>query len=241
MAALPARATPANAHPPVQVHIAIGLAKPPYIMGPAGPGIEYDIADKALEAGGYRMIAEALPQSRALALLRVGKLDGMLAVTEGIGGKDFFSDVYLHYQNAAITLASRNIRLRTVEDLSKYSVAAFQNASLVLGEEFKAMALRHPDYKEHSQQLTQNKLLYTGRVDVVVGDRLVFRYLTRQLEAPIDTSQEVIVHPLFPPSPRKAVFQDAAVRDAFNAGLKTIRQNGTYAAILKKYQDYMQP
>lgn len=236
-----ATAGAAPAYAPVKVLIGIGLSKPPYFMSPSGTGIEYDIADKALEAGGYKMVVQQFPPSRALALMRAGKLDGMLSVTEGIGGSDFFSDTYVHYQNVAITLASRRIRLRNIDDLSGYSVAAFQNASLVLGDEFKALAARHPDYREHPQQLTQNKLLYTGRVDVVVGDRLIFRYLTQQLEAPIDTSQELSFHPLFPLSPRKAVFHDVAVRDGFNAGLRTIRQNGTYAAILKKYQDYLQP
>jgi ABC-type amino acid transport substrate-binding protein len=34
-----------------------------------------------------------------------------------------------------------------------------------------------------------------------------------------------------------AVFRDAAVRDAFNAGLQAIRRSGVYGAILKKYQE----
>jgi polar amino acid transport system substrate-binding protein len=103
------------------------------------------------------------------------------------------------------------------------------------------MAEHHRDYKEHPQQITQNRLLYTGRVDVVIGDRLVFRYLNRQVEASIDIRQPLVHHAIFKPSPRMAVFRDPVLRDAFNAGLKKIRKNGTYAAIYKKYNDLIEP
>ncbi|WP_151632407.1 substrate-binding periplasmic protein [Noviherbaspirillum aerium] len=235
MPGLQARAFAAETLPVLQ--IGVGLIKPPYFLAPGTGGMEYEIAEKAFEAGGYRMAAQHLPPSRALALLRAGHLDGMLSVTEGIGGRHYFSESYLHYQNVAIALSSRNLRIRGVSDLRGWSVAAFQNASLLLGEEFKTVATGHPDYREYAQQLTQNKLLYTGRVDVVVGDRLVFRHLSRHLEAPIDVRQAVTLYPLFPPSPRMAVFKDAAMRDAFNAGLQVIRRNGVYGAILKKYQE----
>ncbi|OWW21900.1 substrate-binding periplasmic protein [Noviherbaspirillum denitrificans] len=224
-----------------EIRIGVGLTKPPYIMGPDQGGIEYEIAEKALEAGGYRMVAQHLPPARALALMRAGMLDGMLTVDEGIGGTGHFSDTYMHYQNVATTLASRGIRLRGIADLEQYSIAAFQNASLILGPDFKALAERHRDYKEHPQQITQNRLLYTGRVDVVVGDRLIFRYLNRQVESSIDTTQPLVHHTIFSPSARKAVFHDPALREAFNAGLKKIRKNGTYAAIYKKYNETYEP
>ncbi|GIZ51859.1 substrate-binding periplasmic protein [Noviherbaspirillum aridicola] len=240
-AALIAAMLPAQAATPLK--IGIGLTKPPYIMAPASdlPGFEYEIAEKALAASGYRMQAEQLPPARALALMRADRLDGMLTVDEGIGGAHHFSEPYIHYQNVAVTLTARGIRLRHVDDLLQYSVAAFQNAHLLLGEPFRQMAMRHRNYREHPQQVTQNRLLFSGRVDVVVGDRLIFRYLTRELESPLPVAQAVEYHALFPASPRRAVFRDAAVRDAFNAGLKTIRRNGVYAAIAKKYQSLLEP
>jgi polar amino acid transport system substrate-binding protein len=224
-----------------EVRIGIGLSKPPYIMATGQSGLEYDIVDKALEAGGYTMVAQAFPPARALALLRAGHLDGMVTVTEGVGGPGYFSDNYIAYQNVAITLTKRAIELGQVQDLARYSVAAFQNASMILNPEFAAVVAAHPDYKEYPQQVTQNKLLYSGRVDVVIGDRLIFRHLTRDVAEGIDAGQAITIHPLFPPTPRKAVFRDAAVRDAFNAGLRTIHKNGTYAAILDKYRAYLAP
>ena len=224
---------------PQPVRVGMGLAKPPYIMESGKEGLEYEIAEQALAAVGYKMLALQFPPVRGLAMQRAGQVDALLSVDEGIGGSDYFSDAYIHYQNGAITLASRRIALREVEDLAAYSVAGFQNASVILGERFKAVVARHPNYQEHAQQIAQDRLLYTGRVDVVVGDRLIFRYFSTRLDPKIDTGQPTTFHALFPPKPRKAVFKDAALRDRFNAGLKLIQANGVYDAILKKYQPYM--
>jgi len=190
---------------------------------------------KAMAAGGYKLVGQMLPQTRALAMLRAGQLDGMLSTAEGIGGHLYFSDTYIVYQNVATTLTSRNLNLRQIEDLANYSVAAFQSANLLLGERFARVASNHADYREVSSQITQNKLLFMGRVDVVVGDRLIFRYFIDKLEPQIDATQAVTYHNIFPESPRKAAFREARVRDAFNAGLSIIRSNGTYDAIVKQY------
>lgn len=224
-----------------EVHVGMGLPKPPYIMESGTAGLDYDIAKQALAAGGYKMVGQMLPQTRALAMLRAGQLDGMLSTTEGIGGQDYFTDAYIIYQNVATTLTRRNLKLQQIEDLSNYSVAAFQNASMVLGERFSLVASGHSDYRELPSQITQNKLLFTGRVDVVVGDRLIFRYFSAKLEPQIDSTQLVTYHRIFPESPRKAVFRDARVRDAFNAGLKIIRANSSYDTIVKQYAGAARP
>lgn len=230
---------PVGATDPIPLQVGMGLAKPPYIMPPGEGGLEYEIVDQAFASVGYRMVPQYFPQARALGLIRAGKLDVMLGVTEGIGGDDFFSDGYIVYQNTAMTLTSRHIALAGVEDLAQYSVAAFQNASLVLGPHFRAVVSGHRNYTEHPQQITQNRLLYTGRVDVVIGDRLIFRYFNGEVEKKIDASQPVTFHELFPLMPRKAVFRDSHVRDQFNLGLKAIKKNGVYAAIVKKYQQQL--
>lgn len=223
-----------------ELRIGIGLTKPPYIMEGGETGLEYDIVDEALQAGGYKMVAISLPPARALALMQVGQLEGMTTITEGIGGKGYFSNDYIAYQNVAITLKQRNIKLSRIADLSRYSIAAFQNATLILSPEYAAAVAGHTDYREYPQQLTQNKLLYAGRVDIVIGDRLVFHHLTQHISRGVDTSQPITIHPLFPPTPRKAVFRDEKVRNAFNAGLKKIHQNGTYSSILAKYRPYFE-
>ncbi|MBC7917973.1 MAG: ABC transporter substrate-binding protein [Rhodoferax sp.] len=230
----------ASANAP-KVRVGMGLFKPPYIMESDKEGLEYEIADRALAAAGYKMVGVHVPPARGLYMQRAGQLDGLLTVDEGIGGKDFFSAPYITYQNVAITLASRNIQLKNIEDLSSYSVAAFQNANVILGERFKAVAEKHPNYREYAQQVIQNNMLYSGHVDVVVGDRRIFRYFSTRLDPSINASQPLSIHTIFPPNPRKAVFRDEKLRDRFNAGLKTIQANGVYDGIMKKYAGFLQP
>lgn len=219
----------------LEVHVGMGLPKPPYIMESGTAGLDYEIAKQALAAGGYSMVGHMLPQTRALVMLRAGQLDGMLSTSEGIGGQDYFTDSYVVYQNVATTLTRRNLKIQQIEDLTNYSVGAFQNANMLLGDRFNLVASTHPDYRELPSQITQNKLLFTGRVDVVVGDHLIFRYFIDKLEPQINAKQAVTYHRIFPESPRKAVFRSARVRDAFNAGLRQIRTNGVYDAIVRQY------
>lgn len=217
------------------VSVGMGLNKPPYVMEAGKAGLEVEIAQQALAVAGHTMLAQQLPPARGLMLQRAGQLDMLLSVDEGIGGNGYFSESYLNYQNVAMSLAHRKLPIKRIEDLANYSVAAFQNASVILGERFKAMASHHPNYKEYPQQIIQNNLLFNERVDVIVGDRRVLHYLIGLLDHRVDASKPVTIHSVFPPSPRKAVFKDAALRDQFNSGLKTIQANGVYDAILKKY------
>ena len=219
----------------MELRVGFGLTKPPYVLESGKEGLEVEIAEQALAAVGYKMVGLQLPPARGLAMQRAGQLDVLLTVDEGIGGSDHFSEPYIVYQNVAISLAARNLQIKRIEDLALHSVAAFQNAEIILGERFRTLVLNHSQYKEYPQQIIQNNLLYTNRVDVVVGDRRIFRYFSSQLDPKVDVSQPITVHAIFPPNPRKAVFKDALVRDRFNAGLKTIQGNGVYDAILKKY------
>ncbi len=217
------------------VSVGMGLNKPPYVMEAGKAGLEVEIVQQALAVAGHTMLPQQLPPARGIMLQRAGQLDVLLSVDEGIGGNGYFSEPYVTYQNVAMSLAHRKLPIRRIEDLGNYSVAAFQNASVILGERFKAMAGSHPNYKEYPQQIIQNNLLFSERVDVIVGDRRILHYLTGLLDHQVDASKPVAIHAVFPPSPRKAVFKDATLRDQFNSGLKTIQANGVYDAILKKY------
>lgn len=221
------------------LHIGVGLAKPPYVLADGKSGLEVEIVEKILTAAGYEVVFKSYPPARSLGLMRVGQLDGMMTVDEGAGIPGHYSGDYVTYQNVAITLRRRNIKLGRLEDLRRHSVAAFQNAHLIMTPSFAAAVSGHPDYREYAQQISQNRLLYTGRVDVVVGDRLIFRALNAEVEKGIDTSQPIAIHELFPPTPRKMVFRDARVRDAFNAGLAQIRADGSYRAIEARYQAWL--
>ncbi len=61
-----------------------------------------------------------------------------------------------------------------------------------------------------------------------------FKYF-RQNTTKTDTSAEVQIDQIFPPSRYKVGFVDATVRDRFNADLKIFLASGMYDKIYQKY------
>ena len=220
-----------------EIKIAVGLSLPPYVIQSSNSGIELDIVAQALADSGHTIKPLYFPFARVPVAVQDGEADAAITISESSGIKAAYSDSHISYQNFAISLARNKFKIASIDDLARHSVAAFQNAKLYLGDRFAAMASANKGYGEYAQQVKQNMLLYTGRVDVIVGDRNIFKYFNDEAkQAGIDTSQPVAYHEIFPPTPYRVAFRDAALRDAFNAALKKMRSDGRYDAIMKKYQ-----
>ncbi|WP_374352693.1 substrate-binding periplasmic protein [Chitinimonas sp.] len=220
-----------------EIKVAVGLSLPPYVIQKSNSGMELDVVAQALADAGHSMKPVYLPFARVPLAMQDAEVDAAITVQESSGIKAAFSDSHITYQNFAISLGKNAFKIEGVADLAKHSVAAFQNAKLYLGVPFSVMAGTNKAYAEHAEQVKQNKLLYTGRVDVVVGDRNIFKYFNNEAKQEgIDVSQPVVYHEIFPPTYYKVAFRDSAVRDGFNAALKKMRSDGRYEAIMKKYQ-----
>ncbi|BAK75038.1 extracellular solute-binding protein, family 3 [Pseudogulbenkiania sp. NH8B] len=219
-----------------ELHVAVGLAKPPYVEEGGQSGMEVEIVRAALQQAGFQPVFEAYPQARGLMLLQSGRVDAMLTLAPDTPVEAFRSAPVLYYRNRAIVLKSSGIRLEHLADLARYSVAGFQNARLLLGPEFTAVMARHPRYVELADQQIQNRLLYLHRVEVVVGDSLVFHQNNRALGTRLDTSAELAEFDLFPPSPRSVGFLREEQRDAFDRALKALQRSGEVARIVARYR-----
>ncbi|WP_051711506.1 substrate-binding periplasmic protein [Andreprevotia chitinilytica] len=217
------------------VRIGTGYVLPPYVLPEKQSGLEIDIVRAAFVAVGLKIHVDYLPPARALVMAKAGELDVVTSVNEGASKDGYFSDAHISYRNYAITLRSRGFAIKRIEDLAGHSVAAFQNADVSLGPVY-AEAIKHAShYQEYPDQLTQNKLLYSGRVEVVVADKLIFEYLNTKLQAEFDIRQPLRLDAVFPPTQYKLLFRDAKLRDRFNAGLAIIRSNGEYRRIEHQY------
>ncbi|MES2819884.1 MAG: transporter substrate-binding domain-containing protein [Pseudomonadota bacterium] len=218
--------------------VGFGTHKPPYIFQSERRGLEYDTVEAALLSSGYQMEAYFAPMERLHLMLRRGEIDCIATTNELSGVAAYYSDVYIHYHNVAVALAARNYRIQSIADLGRYSVSAFQRARFLLGPEFSAMALANPNYREEAQQITRNRLLFSGRIDVIVGDERVIRYLSREVSDLVDTRQALSWYPLFAPTDYRLGFRFQIQRDLFNRGLAAIRKNGDYQAIEQRYAEY---
>ncbi len=228
-------ALPAASDP---LRVGFGLNKPPYVFETERQGLEYEVVEAALRSAGYGMEPYFAPMERLHLMLAHGELDCITTTNERSGVAAFYSDTYIYYHNIAVALSSRQVQLHSLSDLRRYSVSTFQRARFLLGPEYAAVVKDHPNYREEAQQVTRNRLLYSGRIDVVIGDPKVIRYFNREVLDQVDISQPLTWYPLFPPTAYKVGFRFAVQRDAFDRGLANIRKTGEYEQIERKYADY---
>lgn len=230
----------AQAERPV-LKVLFGIHKPPYIHEPNRSGLDYDIVNQTVQLMGYQLQADFIPPARGVLLFKSGDTDALATMRESSGLDGAYSDVYISYQNVATVLAKRGIALSNIEDLASYNVVAFQNAKLNLGERYRNAVEKAVSYQEVSPQVIQNKLLYSGRVDVVIADRLIFRYFNQEAASMVDVKQPIQQFALFPPTEYKVLFRDPVLRDRFNNALRALKARGIYREIEQKYLEPATP
>lgn len=220
------------------LRVGLGTHKPPYIFEGEERGLERDIVVAAAVAAGFQVQVQYLPMERLHLKLRRGDIDAIATTNHLSGIPAYYSATHVTYQNEAVALASRGLQIDRIADLGQYSVSAFQRARFLLGPDFQAMADNNPAYREEAQQIARNRLLYSGRIDVVIGDRRILRYFNRDVYEQVDVSQPLTWYPLFEPTHYQVGFRVREQRDRFDQGLAQIRANGDYAAIEQRYSIY---
>ena len=217
------------------LRLGFGTHKPPYVFEGEAKGLEYDIVVAALSRAGVAVAVQYAPMERLHLMLRRGQIDAIATTNELSGVSAFYSNAYIHYQNVAVALSSRQLDIRQIEDLGRYSVHAFQRARFLLGPEFQQMAENNPRYREEAYQIARNRMLYSGRVDVVVSDMRILRYFNGQVYTQVDVSQPLALYPIFAATAYKLGCSLERYCELFNQGLATIRASGEYQAIERRY------
>ncbi|VXC19172.1 substrate-binding periplasmic protein [Pseudomonas sp. 8O] len=217
------------------LHVGFGTHKPPYIFEGEPRGLEYELVERAAHNAGFEVAAYYAPIERLHLMLRRGEIDAIATTHERSGVQAFYSDVYIHYQNVAVALAKRGYRIEQIADLGQYAVSAFQRARLLMGPEFEQMAMNNPRYREEALQINRNRLLYSGRTDVVVGEKRIIRYLDREVADQVDIHQPLDWFDIFPPTPYRVGFRRDEQCRRFDEGLRMLRESGEYRRIEQRY------
>jgi polar amino acid transport system substrate-binding protein len=210
------------------ITVGVSFSSKPYVFD-NNRGIIPDIIKEALLLEGYQPQFVHLSNQQLKEQFNEGRLDAV-----AIGSKHmqqgYFSAPYVEFANSAITLASKALKIDNIGDLSGLRVLAFSEASKYLGQAYAQQVATLAGYREISAQWQQVKELLLDETDVVIADGLIFKYYLKQL---VYRSQEdslylkkVHYHPILPANHYRAVFRDQGVRDAFDAGLKTLHDNG---------------
>jgi len=214
---------------------AVGLSLPPYIIQGSDTGVDADIVRQALKAANYDLKLVYVPFARVPVSLSNKSADLAFPINEASGVKGvFYSDSHISYQNVAVGLSSKSLKIASVADLKGLRVVAFGDAKSYLGPDFAAMANGNKTYSEIADQESQVKMLFKDRADILVMDINIFKYFRQNIKD-MDVSKDVTFFQIFPPTAYKVAFTSKDVCDKFNTGLKAIKASGKYDAIFKNY------
>jgi polar amino acid transport system substrate-binding protein len=212
-----------------------GLAKPPYVIPEQNAGFEIELMRGVLATLGCEILVLYVPYGRTYETMQQVQADIGLTLSERSGVENgILSLPYVTYQNVAVSLLEKSIKLDRLEELQGFTVVAFQNANKVLGSAFAAAVKKSPLYIELPEQRRQVELLLSGKVEVAVMDINIFKYFAMSISG---TSQlgKMKVHSLFPSIQYRAAISDPVLRKAFNQALSEYVNSAEYGKLLAKY------
>ena len=221
------------------LNVAVGWSKPPYVIQQGHTGFELDLVRYTFAQLQHDVNFIYIPYGRSASVLKEGEVDAVLTMKENMGVEEgLLSDVYINYQNVAISLKANQITIETISDLKNYAIVAFQNASSNLGEEFKQSTSKSRLYIELPDQKRQVDMLLLGNADIVVMDVNIFNHLSR-LSTGKSQMDKVDVHYLFPMTRYRVGFKEREMREQFDQALADVLTSDDYRALLVQY-DFLQ-
>lgn len=223
--------------------MAFGEKIPPFCFPETNSGIEIEVIGEALAHKGHKLIPKYYPFGRIVLAFKSGKVNAaMTDLGEDLtSGGAFYGDTAVVYDNVFITLKERNIVIKKPEDLKGLSVLAFQGALKRYPTWLKAVEQAGKYHEFHDQKL-QVRVLLNKHYDVVLSDRLIFKYnmlqyAKEQKAIPKEMQEHAFVKLNL--NDYRPVFKSKDIRDDFNLGLKKLKKTGRYKAIYDKYlKDY---
>ncbi|WP_141731907.1 substrate-binding periplasmic protein [Oligoflexus tunisiensis] len=198
------------------------LNSPPYVYEGEGRGIEMELVASIIKKMGYGFTWRHLPPKRMRHQVLQREITVGIRSQPVPGDKLFYSRPYIQFQNVAIAL-DPNVQVNTVQDLSKYSVVAFQNAKDVLGPEYAKAVSRCTVYMEVANQAKQIETLFRRRSQVIILEKHIFNHFRDMF----DPKSEVKIFEIFPPTQYSAVFHDKTMRDEFDRILQATQPSLT--------------
>jgi polar amino acid transport system substrate-binding protein len=224
-----------------KIKVAFGEVLAPWVLSETNRGIIIDIFDSAMAPLGYEIDHVYLPYGRRTKAYSDGTVDvvsDMNANTiEAYALQGFMSDIAYSYENFAFSLHKRHYNFTHLNQLEKYSLLSWQDATVHMGTEYADMAKRNRNYRETFNQSNQVRMLFLDKFDVVQMDGHIFDYYRARIRktTEIDTSKQVDRFPLFGASPNGFMFKSKKMRDEFNRQLKLLKTSGQYQKIINHY------
>ena len=215
--------------------VVVGLSKPPYVIKESLSGFELELIQQVLTTIGKKPEFIFIPYGRSEKMLELPDISAVITVNEQMfPNSKALSENYISYQNVAISLKKNAITLNNISDISRYSIASFQLANKVLGQEFATAVAASDIFIQVANQEKQVELLMRDRVDVLVMDIKIFFYYWHKLKVS-EKENSVDIHHIFPLSPYRVAFKNSENVEVFNQAMKNYKLSDQYQQLIEKY------
>ncbi len=185
----------------------------------ADQGFEYEIKNEGFDA--------------SMGAVQSGQADGMIAgMTINDKRRETFDFSEGYFEDGQILVAKKGAEIKSVEDLKGKTVAAKTSTmGAEIAAKFAAEIGFNVVYYEDSP--TMYTAVVNGINDACFEDRSVIGWAIKTSNLELETVGEVIEPGYYGFAVKKGV--NAELIEKFNAGLKSIQENGKYDEILAKY------
>lgn len=151
----------------------------------------------------------------------------------------YLSAPIFRFRDVAVSKKSKHLAINTIADLQGKSIAAYQGATDLLGDEFKQMAQINPEYSEYAHAKETTLLMLSGQKDIRVGDINIFWYDLNNKH--YDNYKAVAhsdftVHYLWPQVYSHMAFKDLELKNLVDEIIKDLTLNGTIEQIYSRYK-----
>nr|WP_268820295.1 transporter substrate-binding domain-containing protein [Paraglaciecola sp. G1-23] len=220
-----------------KIIIGTSVNKPPYVIQQTNSGFELELLENVFQLMGKQVEFRYMDYGNGSAdrLFEKFQLDALTGVNYRMFlDTSLLSDVYVEYQNVAISLADNNFHINTVSDLARYSIVSFPLAAKALGEEFSKVVDASPLFIKMLEQKKQPEMLIRNRVEVLVMDKQIFKYYLEQTQWN-NALDKVKFHQVFPTNHFRVAFKEIKYVAAFNRALQTFLSSTDYSRLKDKY------
>ncbi|TCI04816.1 transporter substrate-binding domain-containing protein [Corallincola luteus] len=223
--------------------LAVGEDRPPYIMAGGKRGLELAVLKEAFAYKGHTFESFQVSSRRLNQVLIGDGTDAAAGVQESPNGA-YYSLPFIAYRYVALSKQKQQLTINKMDELLAISVVTSQNTYQQLGVDFASLyapARRQNDpiparYLELPNPIQAVKMFWQDRADVIIIELNVFKALTSELDNNFNTSDALVVHPIFPAAAQFQVsFKDEQLRNDFNAGLAILHSSGRYRELVSRY------
>ena len=214
---------------------------PPFFIENEKKGIFIEIIDEIFkQLPQYKVEYISMSNHRIMHEINYGKsIDVACNVFPRSNVNAYLSEPVFRFRDVAVSKKSDFLVVETISDLQGKSIAAYQGATELIGEEFKQMAKANAAYSEHSHPKDTTQLMISGKKDIRIGDINIFWYDLNNKHYGEDerlAHSNFTVHYLWPDIYSHMAFKDQSLQKLVDQVIKELKLNGAIDKIYLKYK-----